>query len=51
MKPSASILHYASAYAGRALSYTYLDRYLEAKEDTERAADLGFNRVLLELNI
>ncbi len=38
----------AGAYVGRALSYTYLDRDLEAKQDTERAIELGFDRELLE---
>lgn len=38
----------AQAYAVRALSNTYLDRDLEAQQDTERVTELGFNRVLLE---
>ena len=35
----------------RALSYTYLDRTLEAQQDTARAIDWGFNRFILELVI
>ncbi len=39
------------AYAGRARSYQFLGRDLEAQQDVDRAVEFGFDRLLLEAEI
>ena len=42
---------FADSYAGRAFAYTHLTRDQEARQDAERAAELGFDSILLEREI
>ncbi len=39
------------AYAGRARSYQFLGRDLEAQQDVDRAVEFGYDRLLLETEI